>query len=404
VRITGLNGVDLARFEFDYDTTWHAFFLDRDLRIYSRYGGRDESAADGRQSKESLLTTMGEVLEVHERRQARAAAGSRSPASTGEQGGGGKPGDVRRPACGLPCEGGTTESNRPEQESAATPDRTGDSTSVETASQTGPDFHPPPGKRSTPEDIPFLARAHQGCVHCHQVAEYRLLQSFHDKTFSREQLFPYPLPENVGLRFDRAHGHRVEAVLEDSPAANAGLAAGDVVTRVSDVPIHSEQDVRWALHRAPEGNRPTVTVLRKENDSAPAQTVRVRLDLGPKWRETDLSWRKSLRSVPLSLGFLAYALGREERRSEKFPEDRLFIKVVSIRGGGFAQNLRLEKGDYIVALEGNRTPRSFEEFQSDLLRRYVPGDTVRLTVLRTGMEVDLEGRFPDWHTTDTSVP
>jgi S1-C subfamily serine protease len=236
------------------------------------------------------------------------------------------------------------------------------------------------------------------------VAEYQLLQAFHDKTFSRGQLFKFPLPENIGVRFDRAHGHKIEAVLPDSPVAKAGLAAGDVVTRVGDVPIHSEQDVRWALHRAPEGDKPTVTVLRKERKSVSATTVRVQLQLAPKWRETELGWRKSLRSVPLPLGFLAYALGREERRSEKFPEDVLYIKVVSLRGGGFGRNVGLEKGDYIIALEKNRAPRSFEDFQSDLLRRYLPGDTVRLTVLRTGKEVDLEGPFPDWHTTDTSVP
>ena len=35
-----MNHVDLARFEFDYDTTWTSFFLDADLNVYSRYGGR----------------------------------------------------------------------------------------------------------------------------------------------------------------------------------------------------------------------------------------------------------------------------------------------------------------------------------------------------------------------------
>ena len=377
-----MNGVDLARFEFDLDTTWQAFFLDRDLNIYSRYGGRDENSADGRQSNASLLVTMREVLEVHDRRQARAAAGIPSPLTGEGQGGGGGGG-------GGPRGGGKTGDTRP---------------ATEAANATDPDFHPPPGKRTTPEDIPLLARSHRGCVHCHQVAEYRLLQAFHDKTFSREQLFNFPLPENIGLRIDRAHGHKIEAVLPDSPAAKAGLTAGDVVTRLSNVPIHSEQDVRWALHRSPEGDKPTVSVSRKESDSVPATTVRVQLQLGRNWRQTELGWRKSLRSVPLPLGCLAYALGREERRSEKFPEDVLYIKVVSLRGGGFGRNLGLEKGDYIVALEKNRAPRSFEDFQSDLLRRYVPGDTVRLTVLRAGKEVDLEGPFPDWHTTDTSVP
>jgi serine protease Do len=241
-------------------------------------------------------------------------------------------------------------------------------------------------------------------VHCHQVREYRLLQSFHDKTFSRDDLFVYPLPDNFGVRFDRRHGHKIESVAPDSPAAKAGLRAGDVVTRLDNVPIHSEQDVRWALHRVAAGEQPFVTVERSIAGSAQGQTVRVQIRLSGDWRGTELGWRKSLRSVPLAMGFLAYDLGREERRSGMLPDDRLFIKVVSIRGPGLATNLGLEKGDLITALEGGRHDRSFEDFKSDLLRRYFPGDRVRVTVLRNGAPVDLEGPFPDWLTTDTQVP
>jgi S1-C subfamily serine protease len=80
------------------------------------------------------------------------------------------------------------------------------------------------------------------------------------------------------------------------------------------------------------------------------------------------------------------------------------IKVVSIRGGGLGPNVGLEKGDIIIALEGQRANRTFEDFKSDLLRRYQPGDKVHLSVLRGDKTIELEGRFPDWHTTDTSVP
>ena len=239
-----MNGVDLARFDFDYDTTWHAFFLDSDLNIYSRYGGRDEESSDGRLSKESLLITMGEVLAVHERRQKRVS---------------------------LPP--GPSRETRID----------GDDPDI--------DFHPAPLKRTTPEDIPLLKANHQGCVHCHQVREYRLLQSFHDKTFSRDDLFVYPLPENVGLRFDRRHGHKIKSVTSDSPAAKAGLLAGDVVTRLANVPVHSEQDVRWALNRVAAGEQPWVTVDRAAAGSAQGQTLRAQLRLYGDWRETGLGWR-----------------------------------------------------------------------------------------------------------------
>src|SRR5262249_13156365 len=148
----------------------------------------------------------------------------------------------------------------------------------------------------------------------------------------------------------------------------------------------------------------TVPRARRGNAGPAATTVCMKLNLGLKWRETELGWRKSLRSVPLPMGFLAYALGREERRELNFPEDCLAIKIVSIRGGGLAASLRLEKGDFITALEDRRTSRSFEDFKSDLLRRDRPGDKVHVPVLRNGKSHDLAGPFPEWHTTDTSVP
>jgi hypothetical protein len=365
-----MNRVDLARFEFDYDTTWQAFFLDADLSIYSRYGGRDEESADGRHSRESLLTTMREVLEVHQRRQERGRLSPRAAEQREEAEGG--------------CSG-SPEAGR-----------------IAVAREIDAGLQPAPGKSTTPEDIPLLRRNHQGCVHCHQVQEFRILQAFHDKTFSREQLFGFPLPENIGIRFDRRHGHKIERLVPGSAAEEAGLFAGDVVTRVNDVPIHSEQDVRWALHRAAESDRPMITVLRSTADSE--QTIRVQLSPPPFWRQTELSWRKSLRSVPLPVGCLAYPLGREERHKAGLREDRMAIKVLSIRGSGLASNVGLLKGDLIVALDGNESSRTFEEFKSDLLRRYSPGDIVRLTVLRDGETVKLSGRLPEWHTTATSVP
>jgi hypothetical protein len=337
-----MNGVDLSRFEFDYDTTWSAFFLTPDLDVYSRYGGRDAQSADSRHSKESLLQTMGEVLEVHERRK-------RNP-------------DPR-------------------------------------------DLHPPPSRRTTPEQIPLLAANHRGCVHCHQIQEYRLLQAFQDGVFSNAQLFGFPLPENLGIRFQREHGHKVSSVAAGSAAATAGLQPGDIVTRVNDVPVRSEYDLRWALHRADDRRPLSIRVARSgPNADAPARTVEIEVALAGDWRQTELAWRKSLRSVPLAIGFLGYALDADDRSTLSLTADRMAIRVISIRGAGLAESAGLRKGDTIVALDGNRAHRTLDQLKSDLLRKYAPGDRVRLRVLREGTEIDLEGPFPPWHIDHTSVP
>jgi len=338
-----MNHVDIARFEFDFDTTWSAFFTDADLNIYSRYGGRDENNADSRMSNASLLRTMQEVLEVHPRRLAANDEALREL------------------------------------------------------------VHPGPPKKVVPEDMPLLRANHEGCLHCHQVREYTLLQATRDHVFDRRTLFIFPLPENLGMKFERDHGHRVAEVRADSPAEAAGIRAGDVVTRVNDVPVHAEYDVRWALHRAPDEGPLQFTIERPVEGGNP-EIRGLALNPDKNWRTTELSWRKSIRSVPFQAGMIAYGRGPEERAKAGLPPDTMAIRVVSIRGDGLAKNLGLQKEDLIIEVAGRNAERTFEELKSDLLRLYVPGNTVEMTVLRNGERLQLKGEFPPWQTRDTSVP
>lgn len=348
-----MNNVNIGLFDFDYDTTWAAFFLDADLNIYSRYGGRDAEASDSRLTKNSLLQTMHEVLDVHEDRK----------------------------AAGFPADD----------------------------SQTHPRLQPD----RKPEEMPLLKNNHSGCLHCHQIQEFGYLQKFHDGKFTSDDLFGFPLPENLGIQFDRQHGHRIEKIVADTPA-DGKLQPGDLITRINRVPVHSEQDVRWALHHTSAAEAVEVTLQRPakrqpnaEKDAADSPTVTQKVTLKPvrkNWKHTELGWRKSLRSVPLPLGFLGYALGREELKRGALPADRLAIRITSIRGQGLSTAVGLHKGDVIIAVGDRTKAGSFEEFLSELLHRYQPGAEVRLRVLRDGKEMGLRGRFPDWHTDDTSVP
>jgi hypothetical protein len=342
-RITGMNGVNLRRFQFDYDTTWNAFFLDAKLNVYSRYGGRDHGEPEARLSKESLLQTMREVLTVH------AAQKKLAP--------------PERKRHWQPVERGTF----------------------------------------TPRDIPLLKKGHQGCVHCHQVREYQYLQSAHDGAFTRKQIYDWPLPENVGVTFDRKHGHRVQKVEPGSVAAKAGVKPGDVVARVGDVPIRSEYDVRWALGRADDAMPLRMTVSRSDAGGKP-RDVTLTLKLPGGWRETEIGWRKSLRSLPLPFGIRGYSLTRSQRKELQLREDRMAVRIVSVQDKGLAADLGIQKKDTIVALEKHTANRTLEELKSDMIRRYRAGDPVRLTVLRDGKRLVLTGRFPKWKTDETSVP
>ena len=348
-----MNRVDIARFEFDYDTTWAAFFTDSKLRIYSRYGGRDEHEPESRLSKSSLLQTMRESLAAHKsaRAMTTGGAGAVPPAA--------------------------------------------------------PIWHPEPKSSTTPLDIPLLKKGHNGCIHCHQVREYSLLQAYHDQRFDRELLFTFPLPESLGIEIDRAHGHRVAKTRDGSPAADAKLRTGDIVIRCADVPIRSDLDLRWALHRLPPTSDRVTLLVDRQVASSDASTVRateLQLSLPAGWRQSELSWRKSSRSVPSDWGFRAAALAKFERREAGLPESGLAIRVLSIKPRGLAKALDLQKGDVITALADDTRERTLDRLRSDMLRRFAPGDEVRLTVRRGEETLELRGNFPAWFIEETTVP
>ena len=67
VRLTRVDNLDLNLFDFDYDLTFMVFFMNAGEKVYARYGGRDATSPDARQSLAGLHYTMDSVLQMHER-------------------------------------------------------------------------------------------------------------------------------------------------------------------------------------------------------------------------------------------------------------------------------------------------------------------------------------------------
>ncbi len=64
-RVVRVTGVDLNLFEFDWDLTWVAFFMNSSGKIYGRFGGRDAKGPDSRNSLEGLRYAMEAALAEH---------------------------------------------------------------------------------------------------------------------------------------------------------------------------------------------------------------------------------------------------------------------------------------------------------------------------------------------------
>jgi hypothetical protein len=225
VRVLQMNGVDIGLFQFDYDLTFAAVFLNANEQIYSRYGGRDHQSSDNRISLAGLKNTMREVLALHEKQKRVSAS-------------------------------------------------------------------PAPRKKMTPEDFPTVPptlKAGGSCIHCHQVNEFRWRADKLQGTFSKESLWGYPLPENVGLTLDVDRGNLVKAVAPDAAAHKAGLQAGDVLEMVNGVATISQADVQWGLFNAPVEGRFSIQFRRYGQP----QTGTIEVVRG--WKRTNNIWRASVR-------------------------------------------------------------------------------------------------------------
>ncbi|MDT7640693.1 MAG: hypothetical protein QOC83_4981, partial [Pseudonocardiales bacterium] len=73
---------------------------------------------------------------------------------------------------------------------------------------------------------------------------------------------PAPVPAAVAERYQRSKGLRLVEVVADSPAAKAGLRAGDLVLSVGREPVTDAQGIQRQLFAESIGVALPVTVLR----------------------------------------------------------------------------------------------------------------------------------------------
>ncbi len=336
VRQVEMKGVDLSLFEFDFDLNWAAVFLHPDGTVYARYGTQSARGPDAYNSIDGLLNTMRRVLQMH----------------------------AEYPANKAELEG--KRSRRP--------------------------------RGQTPLQLPGMKNAEKlaqqttrsNCVHCHMIHDALHFHTQQTGTFRRDLLWKYPLPENVGLEIDPDHGLRIRHVRPGSPAAEAGLRAGDEVHRMGGQRMASIADMQWVLHHLPNDTA-TLTV-----GTARGTTHTLRLSRG--WKETDISWRGSLWSVSPRLRVWTPILAYDRRKQLGIPDSQTALLVKWINrgtpGGRAAFESGLREGDVIVELGGEPlrdiTPA---RFNMKIKLNYKVGDRLPLTVLRNGRRVAVDVRL-----------
>lgn len=227
------------------------------------------------------------------------------------------------------------------------------------------------------------ARKRQECIHCHQVNEFRRADEKAAGTWSRDSLWVYPLPENVGITLEIDRGDVVQAIASNSPAAKAGIKTGDLVTKLNGYPVASFADAQYALHKGPKCG--TISIEWKRGGDA----MTGKLDVAEGWRKTNITWRSSLLDILPSLPVSGDDLTASEKKALGLPESR-----AAFRQDKFVHStlkaVGLQKDDVIVGLDGKGIDGTMDDYLGFVRREHLVGDVVALNILRDGKPMDIK--------------
>jgi hypothetical protein len=243
---------------------------------------------------------------------------------------------------------------------------------------------PPPlaGKTQRPEDYAAATR-HRGCIHCHNVNEFRRADLKAEGKWDRTSVWVYPLPENVGVTLDVDDGDLVKSVAPNTAADKIGLKPGDRLAKLNGYRVASFADAQYALHKAPAAGTIPVSWTRRGRELSGT------LEVADGWRKTNLTWRPSmldiLPSAPFSGGELTEAekksLGLDAKRAaiRQDPEVHAALKAAGVKGG-----------DVLIGYDGKVIEGDVGRLFGYVRRNYLVGDEITINLIRDGKRVDLK--------------
>lgn len=236
---------------------------------------------------------------------------------------------------------------------------------------------------SRPEDFPAAKRLKEGaCIHCHNVYDFERDSLFSAGQWKKERVWVYPPPKNLGIALDKNQQNRIQAVTPGSAAAQGGLQKGDLLRMVDGRSVASFADVQYALHRAPAFGTIKVTAERE------GKPLSVSLALAPGWRESDLSWRGSMWSIPPTASVYGKDLTPEEKQALG-----LSPKALAFRQGDFVPRPAAKAGiqgkDIILGLDDRSLEMNMLEFNTYIRLNFNVGDRVIYSVIRNGQRLKI---------------
>lgn len=337
VRMVQMWGVDLNRFQFDFAMTWAAFFSNADGTIYGRYGTR----TGGREGAMKQISLSGfkealvGALELHERYTE--APQNTAPELAGKQ----------------------------------------------------PQYRAP-WKRA--QDIPMIKKrklaipfqgkpnTHRSCIHCHHIPNHEMWSMYDSrKPIPDHKIWPFPMPNVIGMHMDARERATVMEVAKGTPAAEAGVQVGDEIMRFDGQAILSTADMQWVLHNAENPDQLSLHVQRD------GQLEELSIELGEGWRDQIVDWRFfNLQLMNWAVGFNGHSLTAEQAQHAGLRPDQLGFRVR--RADKTKLKADLKQGDLIIEVDGKRDRMTLAMFTAYVTQEKKRGSSLQLVRRRKGKD------------------
>ena len=177
----------------------------------------------------------------------------------------------------------------------------------------------------------------------------------------------------VSLWADEEPGLLISGIVEDSPAAKAGLIRGDILLEIDGKPVENVAEIREILDDYKAGQRTVLTISR-----------------GGSERKVTLNLEDRLYRPVLGLEFAnSYGRSFDFPRMRVFPDERFGFRfgvvVTEVIKDGPADRAGLKPMDAIISIDGERVVPI--EFSESIASRS-PGDRVTLEISRPGDDGD----------------
>ncbi len=189
-------------------------------------------------------------------------------------------------------------------------------------------------------------------------------------------------------------GMMIESIAPDSPLADVGFQEGDIVTAINGQPIGaiiggrmmmdllSEDTLVFTVQRDGEEVEVTVENPMETLDEAMPDEPGAMMPMAP-WSPDQMPPM----AQPTQLGVSYRTLTAEIAAEDELPIDE-GAEITEVFDDTPAAEAGLEVGDIITAVDGDTVDE--EHTLSDRLYAYEEGDTVTLSVLREGEEIEIE--------------